>query len=84
MPKANPNKGRTPADVCSLARSHTMTAIRALAGIAKDGTNEAARVHAAAVLLDRGWGKAAQQITGLDGEAIKVTIRHIVGAPEGK
>lgn len=31
------------------------------------------------MLLDRGWGKAPQSITGTDGEGdIKVTIRHIL------
>ena len=34
-----------------------------------------ARVSAASVLLDRGWGKAPQEHTGLDGGDIRVTIR---------
>ena len=54
-------------------------AIKILAGIAKDGTNEAARVSAAVALLDRGWGKPPQAHTSEDGEGkIRVTIRHIV------
>ena len=54
-------------------------AIKILAGIAKDGTNEAARVSAAVALLDRGWGKPPQSHTGSDGEGeIRVIIRHIV------
>ena len=70
---------RAPTDIRSLARSHTNMAIKILAGIAKDGTNEAARVSAAVALLDRGWGKPAQQHTGEDGEGdIEVVIRHIV------
>ena len=53
-------------------------AIKILAGIAKDGTNEAARVSAAVALLDRGWGKPPQAHTGEDGEGqIRVVIRHI-------
>ena len=43
-------------------------AIKILAGIAKDGTNEAARVAAAVALLDRGWGRAPQAVTCPDGE----------------
>jgi hypothetical protein len=39
-----------------------------LAGIAKDGTNDAARVAAACALLDRGWGKPPLAITGEHGE----------------
>ena len=66
-------------DIRSLARCHTKMAIKILAGIAKDGTNEGARVSAAVALLDRGWGKPPQTHTGEDGEgAISVTIRHIV------
>jgi hypothetical protein len=53
--------------------------IRILGGIAKDGTNESARVTACQVLLDRGWGKPGQPVTGADGEGdIRVTIRNIV------
>jgi hypothetical protein len=71
---------RAPADIRSLARSHTEIAIKVLAGIAKDGTNESARVTAAVALLDRGWGKPPQAHTAENGEsAIKVVIRHIVG-----
>ena len=63
-----------------MARSHTEIAIKVLAGIAKDGTNEAARVSAAVALLDRGWGKPPQAHTGEKGEGnIRVVVRHIVG-----
>ena len=69
---------RAPTDIRSLARSHTSMAIKILAGIAKDGTNEAARVSAAVALLDRGWGKPPQTRTGEDGDGhIRVVIRHI-------
>lgn len=70
---------RAPTEIRSLARSHTEIAIKVLAGIAKDGTNERARVAAAVALLDRGWGKPPQAHTGEDGKgSIKVLIRHIV------
>ena len=39
----------------------------------------AARVQAANILLDRGWGKPPQAHTGENGEGdIRVVIRHIV------
>jgi hypothetical protein len=38
----------------------------------------AARVQAASVLLDRGWGKAPQAHVGEDDGDIRVTIRQIV------
>ena len=74
---------RAPTDIRSLARSHTQIAIKVLAGIAKDGTNESARVAAAVALLDRGWRKPPQAHTGEDGQGpIKVLIRHIVDGRE--
>ncbi|HET9583972.1 MAG TPA: hypothetical protein VFP38_07975 [Bradyrhizobium sp.] len=37
-----------------------------------------ARIQAAVILLDRGWGKPAQPHAGEDGQDIHVTIREIV------
>ena len=46
----------------SLARSHTKTAIRVLAGIMREPTVQPmARVAAAKALLDRGWGKPTER-----------------------
>lgn len=54
---------KTPTDIRSLARSHTETAIRTLAGIMREkDAPHSARVAAAQVLLDRGWGKATQHV----------------------
>ena len=75
---------KDPADVRSLARSYTKVAISTLGTIAANGTSEAARVSASQVLLDRGWGKAPQQVehTGKDGDSeIKIILRTIT---EGK
>jgi hypothetical protein len=50
-----------------------------LVAIAKLGKNEAARVSAAAILLDRGWGRTPQPVTGANGDGdIRITIRTIV------
>lgn len=50
-------------EVKSLARSHTRSSINALAQIVRDVAQPASsRVSAAGVLLERGWGKADQQI----------------------
>src|SRR5262249_15510753 len=68
----------------SLARSYTDTAIRTLAGIMM-GPNcpPMARVAAAKVLLDRGWGKPKQAVdhTGLDHVPIEKIVREIVYMP---
>lgn len=57
-------------EVQEAARKHTTDAIETLASIAKDTEQSAsARVSAAEVLLDRGWGKAQQtiEVEGLSG-----------------
>ena len=61
MPKA-------PADLRSLASSHTELVTQTLAGIARNSPSDQARVSAAQALLDRGWGKAPQSHTGANGE----------------
>ena len=70
---------KAPANIRSLARQWTDTAIQQLGGIATNGDSDAARVAACVALLDRGWGRPPQTHTGEDGEGdIKVTIRHII------
>jgi hypothetical protein len=52
-----------------LARGHTETALNVLAGIMNETqAPHAARVSAATALLDRGWGKPRQPISGEDEE----------------
>lgn len=68
--------GRPKDEIKHLARQHTESAIRTLAGIMnQEGSSESARVAAANSLLDRGWGKAAQIIAG--DEDAPLTIRRI-------
>jgi hypothetical protein len=58
-------KGLT--DVIALAREHTSKAVSVLAEVMKQfDANPSARVAAATALLDRGWGKPAQTLTGAD------------------
>jgi hypothetical protein len=58
---------KAPTKIRSLARSHTATAIKILAGImSSPEASDAARICAANSLLDRGWGKPAQAIIGGD------------------
>jgi len=63
-------------DIRSLARSHTESALKVLAGIMNQSeAPAAARVSAAQALLDRGWGKAAQIIAGDENEGpVKLEI----------
>ncbi len=70
---------KIPADLRSLARSHTELAIRVLAGmLSQEAVPAAARVSAACILLDRGWGKPPQAHTGEDDREIQIVIRQIV------
>jgi hypothetical protein len=54
-------------------------AIRKLAGICQNGKSEAAQVSAAALLLERGWGKPPQSHTGEDGDGpiiVEIVLRN--------
>jgi hypothetical protein len=66
----NPSgRPKIPADVIELARAASPEAIETLISIMKNkNVPAAARVAAAEKILDRAWGKAAQAITGKDGE----------------
>jgi hypothetical protein len=66
---------KVPTEIKSLARSYTELAIQTLAGITQNGTSESARVAAASILLDRGWGKAEQRIES------DTTIRYVADVP---
>ena len=76
-------KARTTIDLRSLCRAFTEANIRTLGGFASSPEcRPEVRIQAIGMLLDRGWGKAAQPVTGEDGEgAIEITIRNII---EGK
>lgn len=67
--------------VSSLARVHTESAVRTLVGIyASDESPPAARVAAANSILDRGWGKPAQTISGDPENPLSVITRiELVG-----
>jgi hypothetical protein len=71
---------KIPIDLRSLARGHTELCIKVLAGIvSQEAVPPAARVSAAGILLDRGWGRPPQAHTGENGEGdIRVTIRQIL------
>lgn len=81
---ANPGgRPKLPEDVKhvrELARQYTAEAIATLASVMADGSGPA-KVAAVKELLDRGWGKSAQPITGEGGEGsvqLGVTL-NVVG-----
>jgi len=72
-------------EIRSLARSHTRTALNVLVGIMRSNdATAAARVAAANSILDRGWGKATQQIAGDPNGPIELIhrIERIIVHPE--
>ena len=50
--------------------------------VSQEAVPAAARVSAAGILLDRGWGKAIQPHTGEEGGDIRVVIRQIIDSTE--
>lgn len=73
----NPS-GRPKVDnrVRDLARQHTEAAIQALV---LSLTDDRHRVAAAQALLDRGWGKPVQEVTGADGGPLlgSIEVRYV-------
>jgi hypothetical protein len=54
-------------------------ALNTLVGVARSPkVPPAARTMAATALLDRGWGRPSQAITGEDGGELRITIRQLV------
>ncbi len=49
-------------DVVEAARKRTIKAIKTLESVMTTSDNDSARVKAAEVLLDRGWGKPVQPV----------------------
>ena len=75
----------TAADIQSLARSKTETAICVLAKIMlRETANAFARVAAARTLLEYGWGRPVQRIESGDGSATEpiTEIRRIIVYPK--
>lgn len=64
-----------------LARSYTLEAVHVLARCLKSEDDKVA-IDASKAMLDRGWGRAAQAVTGEDGEgpvkhALTMTIEFV-------
>lgn len=61
--------------VRELARQYTTQAVDALVEVL-GSLSDAARVSAANALLDRGWGKPEQPLTGMNGGPIEITTKE--------
>ena len=72
-----PKKSVAELDLKSRARAYTEVSIRTLAGVAENGTQEAARVSAAIALLDRGWGKPNQPTENKIEGKVEIILRDL-------
>jgi|688.fasta_scaffold728817_1 hypothetical protein len=72
-PSGRPKLPEDVKHVRELARQYTSSAIETLAKVMATGSPNA-QVSAANALMDRGWGKAEQPITGADGNAIRFEV----------
>ena len=79
----NPSgRPKVTADVVALAKQHTPMAINQLVRIASSPESPPAAVVAASVaILDRGWGRPAQAITGSDGQPLAIDFRWADSTP---
>jgi hypothetical protein len=66
--------------VRDLARRYTLPAIRRLAQLSRS-KNERVAAFACVALLDRGWGKPAQALTGPDGGPLGVVVGKLPTSP---
>lgn len=64
--------GKAPLNIRSIARKHTEEAIETLLYWMRQRDNAKASVSAAEYIVDRGWGKPSQAITGKDEEPIQI------------
>jgi hypothetical protein len=70
------------AEVAALARTYTIEAVETIVGIMRDESKSAqARLMAASLLLDRGYGKAPQALN-ISGASVLQVITGIVRAPD--
>jgi len=70
-------RGKLPTDVKALARVHTETALRVLAGVMTNSeAPHAARVAAATAVLNRGWGAPSQAVE-LSGEVKQTYVARM-------
>jgi len=79
-------KQRTMTEIKSLARTHTVHAVKTLVKIMNDKEAPAhARVSAANAILDRGWGKPMQPIASEDGKPLEFVhrIERVIVHPGG-
>lgn len=64
-------------EVRDMARRHTVAAINTLVRLMREADKDSVRCAAACALLDRGYGKATQPISGDGGGPVEFVIRDL-------
>ena len=65
-------KNKASGELQLLARQYTKAALTELVRLSTKAESEQARVAACREILDRGYGKPAQAVTGPDGESLTI------------
>jgi hypothetical protein len=77
----NPNgRAKPEVDIAALARKHGPRCIEVAARLLAS-KDEKMRLAAAVALLDRGWGRPAQAITGENGQPLQIDFRWADSVP---
>lgn len=82
-PSGRPKLPEDVKHVRELAREWTADAIESLVKVMRSSKSDSAKVAAINTLLDRGWGKAEQPITGFEGGPVHQRIELVVIDPQG-
>ena len=70
---------RIPPDLASLARTHTKTATNVVVGILRSSkASDQARLHAAEIIFDRGWGKPKQAMEASSKQHLLQEIKLVI------
>lgn len=64
-------------DVRLAARLYTKDSLISLIRLAKSAKSEQVRCSASVALLDRGWGRPSQEVTGRGGGPIEVAVQSL-------
>jgi hypothetical protein len=78
----SPNPGGRPkvaGEVKELARRHGPEAVETLVRLMREAERDETRVRAAEALLDRGYGRPTQAITGEDGAPLQLLVEQAGG-----
>ena len=81
-PSGRPKKTQEEYDLEAACRAKAPEVVATLVEIMENGNAESSRIRAGEILLDRGFGKAAQIITGADGKDLFSEVKIVFVAAD--